>query len=226
MDTMKAFFIAIRNNETALVLEQIKKDKSVVNCVAKQPPKKDDGQSPLQVAFKIGNLKIAKLLIENGAYINFIDKSDINEWNAPVLHDFIRGFIASVSKTEECFNEYFLFFEYLIEKKINFYLKDSYGNTSLTRLLLDTDLLYQYQHKLNNFNQLSSENRNIVTENRLEKIFNTFINHYPEETILTFDVKQESRNTGIYDQYKIDTFSIELLNKLSLKKYKKEFKNF
>lgn len=36
----------------------------LVNCVAKQPPKKDDGQSSLQVALKTGAFDIADYLID------------------------------------------------------------------------------------------------------------------------------------------------------------------
>lgn len=59
-----------------------------MNCTAKQPPKKDDGQSPLQVALKNGAFDIADYLIDQGADLNFIeDASCCNEWRAPVLHD-------------------------------------------------------------------------------------------------------------------------------------------
>lgn len=57
------------------------------------PPKKDDGQSGLQVAFKTGNFEVAKLLIDKGANVNFMETSKINEWTAPVLHDCIRATI-------------------------------------------------------------------------------------------------------------------------------------
>lgn len=51
----------------------IEKKPELVNCTAKQPPKKDDGQSPLQVALKTGNTAIAEFLIDNGANVNFIE---------------------------------------------------------------------------------------------------------------------------------------------------------
>lgn len=59
----------------------------LVNCVAKQPPKKDDGQSPLQVAIKTGNFDITNLLIDSGADINFIEGEDsYDDWRMPVLN--------------------------------------------------------------------------------------------------------------------------------------------
>lgn len=45
----------------------------LANCAAKQPPKKDDGQSPLQVALKTCNFEVAQLLLDAGADVNFIE---------------------------------------------------------------------------------------------------------------------------------------------------------
>ena len=89
---MKKLFKAIRNGDFNEVKEIITKKPELVNCVAKQPPKKDDGQSPLQVALKTGNFEIAKYLIEMGADLNFMeDESCCNEWRTPVIHDAITA---------------------------------------------------------------------------------------------------------------------------------------
>ena len=68
---MKKLFKAIRNGDFNEVKEIITKKPELVNCVAKQPPKKDDGQSPLQVALKTGNFEIAKYLIDMGVILFF-----------------------------------------------------------------------------------------------------------------------------------------------------------
>ena len=44
---MKKLFTAIRSSDFEMVRLIIEKKPELVNCVAKQPPKKDDGQSPL-----------------------------------------------------------------------------------------------------------------------------------------------------------------------------------
>ncbi len=88
---MKKLFKSIRNREIETVKQIIEKRPELVNCIAKQPPKKDDGQSPLQVAFKKGNIDIAEYLIDMGANVNFIeDESCCNSWRTPVLHDAIN----------------------------------------------------------------------------------------------------------------------------------------
>lgn len=46
---MKKLFKAIRAQDYELVKQIIEAKPELVNCTAKQPPKKDDGQSPLQV---------------------------------------------------------------------------------------------------------------------------------------------------------------------------------
>lgn len=61
---MKKIFKAIRDKDFDLVRTLIENKEELVNCVAKQPPKKDDGQSPLQVALKTGALDIAEYLID------------------------------------------------------------------------------------------------------------------------------------------------------------------
>lgn len=89
---MKKLFNAIRHKDYELVKELINSKPELVNCTAKQPPKKDDGQSPLQVALKTGAFDIAEYLIDNGADLNFMeDESCCNTWRAPVIHDAINA---------------------------------------------------------------------------------------------------------------------------------------
>ena len=89
---MKKLFKAIRDKDFELVSQLICSNSELVNCTAKQPPKKDDGQSPLQVALKTGALDIAEYLIDNGADLNFMeDESCCNTWRAPVIHDAINA---------------------------------------------------------------------------------------------------------------------------------------
>jgi ankyrin repeat protein len=94
---MKKLFLAIRQGDLAEVKALISKDPELVNCVAKQPPKKDDGQSPLQVAFKSNNFDVADYLIAAGADVNFIEATSINDWKAPVIHDAIMAVVISAA---------------------------------------------------------------------------------------------------------------------------------
>lgn len=89
---MKKLFKAIREDNIEQVIQLLNNEPELVNCTAKQPPKKDDGQSPLQVALKTGAFDIADYLIDNGADINFMeDKACCNTWRAPVIHDAINA---------------------------------------------------------------------------------------------------------------------------------------
>ena len=84
---MKKLFTAIRKKDNETVKELIKSRPELVNCTAKQPPKKDDGQSPLQVAIKTQNFEIADFLIDSGADVNFIEGDDsLDDWRMPVLN--------------------------------------------------------------------------------------------------------------------------------------------
>ena len=85
---MKKLFLAIRHGDCGAVRQMIEKQPELVHCTAKQPPKKDDGQSPLQVAIKTGHFEIAEYLIERNADLNFMEaETSCNTWRAPVLHD-------------------------------------------------------------------------------------------------------------------------------------------
>lgn len=90
---MKKLFLAIRHGDLQKVKDLIDNDPELVHCTAKQPPKKDDGQSPLQVALKTGNFDIANYLLDMGADPNFMESEDCyyNKWRAPALHDAIRA---------------------------------------------------------------------------------------------------------------------------------------
>lgn len=68
---MKKLFLAIRHDDLQKVKDIIGKNPELVHCTAKQPPKKDDGQSPLQVALKTANFDIADYLLDMGGGSQF-----------------------------------------------------------------------------------------------------------------------------------------------------------
>lgn len=62
------------------------------------PPKKDNGQSPLQVALKIGAYDIIDYLIKNNADVNFMEAEDDDPGlRCPVLHDAITMVLMTAS---------------------------------------------------------------------------------------------------------------------------------
>lgn len=99
---MKKLFKAIRQENLGEVKAIIEKKPALVNCVAAPPPKKDNGQSPLQVAIKIGAEEIVYYLIESGADVNFMEAEDDDPGlRCPVLHDAVRMVMMSL-----CCNAY------------------------------------------------------------------------------------------------------------------------
>ena len=183
---MKKLFNAIRNSDINEVKEIITKKPELVNCVAKQPPKKDDGQSPLQVAFKTGNTDIAEYLIDMGANVNFIeDESCCNSWRTPVLHDAIncavmlsrwntnddlRGF--KVYSTKERADEGLRLLKKMIATGADVNAVDSHGNSGLNRFVLQANQIlpsYNYvEHKEGKnrlfTDELHTDLRNILQE--------------------------------------------------------------
>ena len=146
---IKTFFQAIRNRDLQKVKELVVSDKEYLTATNFAPPKKDDGQSGLQVAFKTGNFDIAEFLVEQGADVNFIETSDINEWKAPVLHDCIRATVFNsytLQKDTTQFDKAISLLKGLLLRNADPNAVDSYGNNCLNRALLDA------QQMLNNPN--------------------------------------------------------------------------
>lgn len=94
---MKKLFKAIRNEDLEEVKSIIQKKPETISSISTPPPKKDIGQSPLQVAVKIGAFDIAYYLIEQGADINFMEEeAEGTQLRCPVLHDAIRTVLQSL----------------------------------------------------------------------------------------------------------------------------------
>ncbi len=60
MKPAKAFFSALKGHDNARARELLDQHPDLVDAVAGSTPKRDAGQSPLQVAFKSGNSAMAK----------------------------------------------------------------------------------------------------------------------------------------------------------------------
>ena len=89
---MKKLFTAIRQGDVATVTALLAKKPELIACTAKAPPKKDIGQSPLQVAIKTGHFVIAHLLLDRGADVNFIEAEDCgSDFRLPVVQDAVHA---------------------------------------------------------------------------------------------------------------------------------------
>ncbi len=87
---MKKLFKAIRHYDLEEVKKILDSNPDAICSVAVPPPKKDIGQSPLQVAIKISAFDIAEYLIEQGADVNFMeDECPGTSVRCPLLHDAI-----------------------------------------------------------------------------------------------------------------------------------------
>ena len=95
----------IRHGDIEAVRAAISKNAAVVNEVYNaKAPKKDIGQSPLQVAIKCGEFEIIDLLLEKGADSDFMEDPAIVPPHSvcmSVLHDAIIGVFASL-----CYKQY------------------------------------------------------------------------------------------------------------------------
>lgn len=155
---MKALFTAIRKREIEKIKDLITKQPDLVNCTAQQPPKKDDGQSPLQIAFKTGNFWAVKYFLESGADVNFIDAKSVNDWKMPLLHDAVMATVAltrfeypvdpwneekkdvyELKGVKEHFEKTLSLLKIMVDKGANVNSVDSYGNSVLMRACADIE---------------------------------------------------------------------------------------
>ena len=102
---MNKLFKDIRHSDVDAVRVAISKNITVVNEVyTAKAPKKDIGQSPLQVAIKCGEFEIIELLLENGADPDFMENPELVPPHSvcmSVLHDAIIGVFSSL-----CYEQY------------------------------------------------------------------------------------------------------------------------
>lgn len=187
---MKKLFQAIRKSDIETVKQLLEQKPELVHCTAKQPPKKDDGQSPLQVALKTGNLEIASYLLDMGADVNFMESEDCcNEWRSPVIHDAIVAAIMNsrwntnssisgfeVFSTKEKADQAYEILKRMLEAEADVNAKDSYGISCLWRFCQQArQILPTYNH----VEQKLSDNRIMTDEIKedLVRIYSLLLKH-------------------------------------------------
>ncbi|MBP3941220.1 MAG: ankyrin repeat domain-containing protein [Christensenellaceae bacterium] len=172
---MKKLFNAIRSKDFETVKQLIDRKPELVNCTAKQPPKKDDGQSPLQIALKTGAFDIADFLIDRGADLNFMeDAACCNTWRVPVIHDAINAAVMcsrwntndpfmgfEVYSTEEKANAARKILEKMLQSGSDINKPDSAGNSGIWRFCLQAN---QILPKFDMANNCESDDRIFTSE--------------------------------------------------------------
>lgn len=120
VDEMKRLFKAVRQNDLETVKRILNTDPELINCVATPPPKKDDGQSLLQVANKAGSLTIAHYLIDRGIDVNYMEPDNGLPWTqcfrCPVLIDAVRFLLSGGWGWKEDVEERMKLILHLLEK--------------------------------------------------------------------------------------------------------------
>jgi ankyrin repeat protein len=180
---MKKLFVAIRRGDIYTVKVLLEKEPELISCIAKQPPKKDHGQSPLQVAIKSGNFKVAEYLLDCGADVDFMEKESCYEWRMPVLQDAIMAAVMSSRwNTNDAFMGFrefnskekattaFSVLKRMIDMGADVSCLDSYGNSCLTRAVLDArQILPTYCYKEDRIS-----NNRIITDELKEDLIQIF----------------------------------------------------
>lgn len=183
---MKKLFTAIRQGKLDEVKSMIEKKPELVNCVSGALPKKDHGQSPLQVAFKTGKYEIADFLIEHGADINFMETEDDDPGlRVPVLFDAINSTITSLC--HERFDESELAFRYvkkLVERGADVNKSASNGFDAINWSVSQAELLFEragvYPHSQEAVRRQLTRILDLLIENGADYAAWAYRGHYPE----------------------------------------------
>jgi ankyrin repeat protein len=151
---VKQLFREIRAGDLEAVATRLRERPALVRAIASAPPKKDDGQSTLQVAVKSGQFAVAHLLLDAGADVDFVDASALNHWHTPVLHDAVRAAVFSsrfgrtstfgpprieVHNTREDFDRAYAVLERMVGLGADPRAVDSADNPALWRAAIDAD---------------------------------------------------------------------------------------
>jgi hypothetical protein len=208
---IKIFFDAIRHKELETVQKLVTENKEYLTVCNFAPPKKDDGQSGLQVAFKTGKFEIAEFLIEQGADVNFIEQSEINEWKAPVFHDCIRAVIfncRTMQKKTGVFDFAFSLLNEMLKKGANPNAVDSHGNTCLGRAILDAKQMTDHPFFEGETSWagegLTDEERNIVL-NQIRSVFKSLIDAGADPDFS--DIRRKSAKYDIVN-FRLDKYNL------------------
>ncbi|KQC02191.1 ankyrin repeat domain-containing protein [Pedobacter sp. Hv1] len=196
---IKAFFKAIRAGDFKTIEQSIALDHAYLAVTNFAPPKMDDGQSALQVAFRAGQFEICEFLIKKGADVNFKESSVINEWTAPMLHDCIRAVVfncLTIQADQNKFEQAFELLILLLKNGANPNATDSYGNNCLNRWCLDARQMIHHP----NFN----ENEAII--NQLRRVSMALINAG------AYTIQSAENRTNVIEQIK--SYSMEKYNLL------------
>ena len=187
---MQKTFQLLRRGDIEGVRQILDKKPEEVNAVSGDKPKRDQGQSLLQVAIKSGHLDIADLLIDRGADINFIEEpTELNPFCQPVIQTAggravfdCRRMIKrwngqyEMYSSKEKADQSFKVFKKMLELGADISQKDSHRGTLLQTILIETkEVLPSYYWKTKE----TSDNVLITDELRhdLNRIYDLLIRY-------------------------------------------------
>ncbi|MDU5787109.1 ankyrin repeat domain-containing protein [Streptococcus parasanguinis] len=187
---MQKTFQLLRRGDLEAIRQILDKKPEEVNAVSGDKPKRDQGQSLLQVAIKSGHLDIADLLIDRGADLNFIEEpTELNPFCQPVIQTAggravfdCRRMIKrwngqyEMYSSKEKADQSFKVFKKMLELGADISQKDSHGGTLLQNILRETkEVLPSYYWKIKE----TSDNILITDELRhdLNRIYDLLIRY-------------------------------------------------
>ena len=157
---MQKTFQLLRRGDIEGVRQILDRKPEEANAISGSKPKRDQGQSLLQVAIKSGHLDIADLLIDRGGDLNFIEEpTELNPFCQPVIQTAggravfdCRRMIKhwngqyEMYSSKEKADQSFKVFKKMLELGADISRKDSHGGTLLQNILIETKEVLPFYH--------------------------------------------------------------------------------
>lgn len=157
---MQKTFQLLRRGDIEGVRQILDRKPEEANAISGSKPKRDQGQSLLQVAIKSGHLDIADLLIDRGGDLNFIEEpTEMNPFCQPVIQTAggravfdCRRMIKrwngqyEMYSSKEKADQSFKVFKKMLELGVDISRKDSHGGTLLQNILIETKEVLPFYH--------------------------------------------------------------------------------
>lgn len=159
---MNKLFKDIRHGDIEAVRAAISKNVTAVNEVYDaKTPKKDIGQSPLQVAIKCGEFEIIEFLLENGADSDFIEDPALVPPNSvcmSVLHDAIIGVFSALCYKQYSQSEnYMNLIKILLENGTNPNRKTSSGILPIGTAVNEAEMILGHKNAYPDIQEITNE---------------------------------------------------------------------
>jgi hypothetical protein len=242
--TAKEFVKLIMNMEVDTfdkTKEMLLQNPELVNYIISGMAKGIDGFSSLQLSIRFFDFKFARVLIEAGADVNYMDDSPVRYYHYPLFFDLLEMLKHLVEiKDSVSIKEGMEVWACMEIHGLDYSKKSSKTQISNAQncfeAFMRNSMVYANKHKLHfdkekNTYELSELSRDLQKEEMYTSIFKRLLDKMDEESIKNIDANRYRFNHSVIrraneDVEMIDYWGLEMANECIRKKYSFSIKNY